>query len=298
MPHSKKKHNIKKISKRGTKKLHTKPKCAPSKNLKSYTCYSNKALYKLKDLWNSRHPDNLITAINRRDIWEALKQNMQGICKTELCWLKQKFIKNNLDSELRNYTFAPRQPGSWKKNPHEWLSSVDIENVMQQYEHAYRNFEFLGPSPIDFDTKKLFGDCVWNELCNFDLKRYIKKNTNKIGIIFNTDPHYKSGSHWIAMFIDIKKRFIYYFDSNGDKCPKEILKFKDRIIEQGHQIGIKFEFNQNYPNEHQEGDTECGIYTIYFITELIKENKSPLFFSKNSINDEKIHVYRKVFFNE
>ena len=60
----------------------------------------------------------------------------------------------------------------------------------------------------------------------------------------------------------------------------------------------QFDFNQNYPTEHQEGDTECGIYTIYFITELIKENKSPLFFSKNSINDEKIHVYRKVFFNE
>lgn len=294
----KKKQNVKKISQKATKKDYKKANCAPSKNIKSYTCYSNNALYKLKELWNIRHPDKLIHSINRRNIWEELKNYMQDVCNTELCWLKQNFIKNNLDAELRNYTFAPKYPKSWKKNPYEWLSSVDIEKVMKQYEHAYSNFEFLGPSPIDFDKKKLFGDCVWNELCNFDLKRFIKKNTNKIGIIFNTDPHYKSGSHWIAMFIDIKKKYIYYFDSNGDECPKEILKLKDRIIDQGHQLNMNFDFYQNHPREHQEGDTECGIYTIYFITELLKNNKTHEYFSKNSISDEKIHIYRKVFFNE
>ena len=41
------------------------------------------------------------------------------------------------------------------------------------------------------------------------------KSLNKIGIIFNTDPHNKSGSHWISLFIDVKKKIICFFDSVG-----------------------------------------------------------------------------------
>ena len=60
--------------------------------------------------------------------------------------------------------------------------------VMRQYEHTFKNFIFIGPSPIDYDTRKLFGTCVWEELCNFNLNEYIKKKKDKIGIIFNLSP--------------------------------------------------------------------------------------------------------------
>ena len=36
---------------------------------------------------------------------------------------------------------------------------------MRQYEKAYKCFTFLGPSPIDYDTRKLYGQCIWQELC-------------------------------------------------------------------------------------------------------------------------------------
>lgn len=107
-------------------------------------------------------------------------------------------------------SFAPVSPPEWKKNPHEWLSSIDINDVMKQYEKAYNSFDFIGPSPIDFDTRKMYGECVWDELCNFNLKEQIKNGKTKIGIIFNTDPHNKSGQHWISMFINIKKKRKYF----------------------------------------------------------------------------------------
>ena len=100
---------------------------------------------------------------------------------------------------------------SWKKNPEEWLNSVDIEDVMKQYEKKVPTFMFIGPSPIDFDKHLLYGECVWDELCKFKLENILKKGKNKIGIIFNLDPHYKNGSHWISMFIDIRKKFIFFF---------------------------------------------------------------------------------------
>ena len=49
-------------------------------------------------------------------------------------------------------TFAPNMPDTWKKNPREWLDSDNITDVMKQYEKANPTFEFIGPTPIDYDT--------------------------------------------------------------------------------------------------------------------------------------------------
>ena len=167
---------------------------------------------------------------------------------------------------------------------------------MSQYEKKYKNFAFIGPSPIDFDDKKLFGTCVWERLCKFDLSKYINKKS-KIGIIFNMDPHYKDGSHWIALFVDIEKHFIFYFDSNGDKIPKRIKVLADRIIEQGHKLNINFKLMTNEGKEHQLKDGQCGIYALYFIIELLKGTKKPEYFKNHRIPDEVMKNYRIKYYN-
>ena len=220
---------------------------------------------------------------------------MHSVCSNEKCWLNQKFMKNSSNKILDKFTFAPKSPKSWKKNPNEWLNSVDIDNVMQQYEFTFPKFIFLGPSPIDFDKKKLFGQCVWNELCNFNLKEYIKNKKTKIGIVFNTDPHYLEGSHWICLFIDIDKEFIFYFDSNADKTPKQVKKFINRVIKQGKILGKDFKYYEN-KTEHQKTNTECGMYVLYVIIKLLQEKMSPKTF-KERIPDSKMEKLRNVLFN-
>ena len=44
---------------------------------------------------------------------------------------------------------------------------------MKQYENTYKCFEFIGPSPIDYDQHLSYGECVWEELCKFSLKENI-----------------------------------------------------------------------------------------------------------------------------
>jgi hypothetical protein len=210
---------------------------------------------------------------------------MQDVCDIESCWLKQQFIVHDVDKDLASYTFTPKSPKSWNKNPTEWLSSVDIENVMKQYEKTYKCFDFIGPSPIDFDKRVMYGKCVWDELCNFSLKSHIKKGKNKIGIIFNTDPHYLNGSHWISLFINIKKGFIFYFDSNGDPVPKEIVVLCKRIIEQAKALNIVLKFAENAPFEHQFENTECGMYSLYFISSLVMDKHDYSYFMKHRITD-------------
>lgn len=222
---------------------------------------------------------------------------MSSLCKQESCWLKH-LMEKNLNNELLQYTFAPKSPYSWKENPTTWLNSLDIENVMIQYEKKYSNFEFIGPSPIDFNTKKLYGECVWNELCNFNLKSKISKKKDKIGIIFNTDPHYLDGSHWISMFIDISKQKIYFFDSVGDLPPKQIYNFVKNITNQGIKINKNFKFIMNHPVEHQEENTECGMYSLFFIITMLEGgNFKKIFLDKKKLikDNNMIFLRKKIF---
>ena len=102
-------------------------------------------------LWNERHPDSKITHKDDYSIWMNLKENLQHVCSTEQCWLRQNFAKHQVGTELTSYTFAPQSPASWKKNPKKWLTSLDIDKVMRQYEKKFPHFVFIGPSPIDFE---------------------------------------------------------------------------------------------------------------------------------------------------
>lgn len=274
-----------------TKKL----RCSPTSENK-FTCYSNSSLEYMKGLWNARHPDCKINTNDPREIWDKLRKHLSNVCDNEACWLRQKFMKGKVNSELKDYTFAPKAPESWRTNPDEWLSSVDIEKVMRQYERKFSCFNFIGPSPIDYDYHKMYNECVWEELCNFNLSNMIKRGKNKIGIVFNTDPHFKSGTHWIALFIDIKKKLIYFFDSTGDKPPSNVLKFVNTVQEQGSHEGIHFQYLENHPNSHQKEDSECGIYCLYFLIHMVEQGKHDVF-SRGNIPDYQIQNFRKVYFN-
>jgi hypothetical protein len=171
---------------------------------------------------------------------------------------------------------------------------------MNQYEKKYNCFDFLGPSPIDYDTHKLYGECVWEELCHFNLAEQIKKGHTKFGVIFNLDPHYKGGSHWVSLFINVKKKTIFYFDSAGETIPEQIKKFVDNVIVQGHKLSvpINFKFDQNHPVEHQYGNTECGIYSIFFIVHMLEDKITGHYLKTHMLKDEYMEQFRNVFYNK
>jgi len=293
--HSKNKKQSKKRTRRKNRLSFKKLKCAPKHNSKlNFTCYTSEMLIKMSNLWNARHPDKTIYSNDPQVIWNHLKQSIGNACNTEACWLKQNFVKHNLDTNLLNYTFAPTSPQEWNNNPTEWLSSIDIANVMKQYEHIYKDFEFIGPSPINFDTHKMYGECVWEELCNFNLQNQIKEGKNKIGVVFNLDPDYKEGSHWVALFINIKTETIMFFCSYGDNPHRQIIKFMNKVIKQGKPFGISFKKIIN-KTRHQYTDGECGMYCLFFIISLIKNNNTDKF--KKKIPDDKMIKLRKYYFN-
>ena len=279
-------------------------KCAPRSGDEPHsvdaTCYSNPALEKLKAVWNARHADEKITSNNPNEIWAFLRQQMARVCKNEACWLRKLLIteENGKYRDLINYTFAPRAPKEWVKKPNTWLTSVDIENVMKQYEHAYPSFMFLGPSPIDFDKKMPDGEYVWKDISGFNIGNMIARGKRHFGFIFNVDPHTESGSHWISMFVDVRKKFIFFFDSTSDDIPSEVNVLADRIISDAAKltpsVSLKLIVNKK---DHQYKNTECGMYSIFMIINMLTNKMTPDDFANRRIADEQMMQFRKKYFN-
>ena len=279
-------------------------KCSPyqkkniDEELQKFTCYSRDNLQVFKNIWNADNDDK-ITTNNSKEIWMFFKNKLNKKCYDELCWLKNTQLSKIHNSELLiKEIFKPFSPQSWSSKPNTWLSSVDIIKIMKQYEKSEKRFKFIGPSPIDFDSKEVFSTCVWEQLCNFNLHEYIKKKVSKIGIIFNTDPHNKPGAHWISLFVDLDKKFVFFFDSNGTRIPKQITILIDRIVSQAHEENIELIVDNNYGFQHQFGDGQCGMYALYFIIELLRENKSYKYFKTTRIKDSTMKKYRKKYYNE
>lgn len=256
------------------------------------SCFTKDTIIKLRNIYNNENAEKIID-IKPFKIIKKLKKKFK--CNDDLC------LVNNIKSplmrkEIKEKIFKPEQPKEWENNPNEWLSNFDILEVLKQYEEAYPYFRFIGPSPIDFN-KRINGNCVLDDLCKFSIHNEKKEKKKFIGIIFNLDKHDGPGSHWVSIFIDIPNYSIFFFDSANNVIPNEIEEFKNKIISQNPSFVF-------YNNSiiHQSGNSECGIYSLYFIINMLLAVKKLHFFNKHfnnpnyKITDSIIEKYRNIYF--
>jgi len=290
---------------KGFMKIH----CSPyikNKTISKKSCLTRDILEKVRKSYNAKNSKKQIKSTQKIKIWNELKKNIKN-CNQEKCWLKE-ISDDNYRKTLENLLFVPVQPVSWKKNPNEWLSNIDIKKVMDQYAMAHSDFKFIGPTFIDYDAK-IYESCIETEMCNFSISKLLNEKKTKIGIIFNLDKHTGPGTHWVSLFVDFEHGFIFYFDSVGNPIPVQIMKFVNIIMEQGKTLKtpIHFIFHQNHPMEHQYKDSECGMYSLFFIITMlsnevngkqIKDIKRKIeFFKKKRITDFSMQKMRDVYFS-
>lgn len=264
--------------KRKPKKLtRSKNYCSPAAlkdQVVSGSCFTDSAIETITDAYNKNNPNKQIdNRLTSKDKWVKLRNSMSRIpkCEQDKCWLQNIPLKDRERNMLKAQLFVPPRPSEWKKDPNTWLTNFDIEKVLNQYEEAYPEFHFIGPSPINYDTRPNKKDCVCNKLCNLSVKEQLSNGKKKIGVVFNLDPHHKGGSHWVAMFIDLEDKFVFYFNSTGQRIQPQINKFKNNILRQCKPLLGKMKYYSN-KYEHQRSNTECGMYCLYFIiTSLLRE---------------------------
>jgi len=283
--------------------------CSPNvSSIKVETsCYTPHILNTIKDAYNKSNPSDQITTSNPTEIWNELHAKLDH-CNKEDCWLNS-IDDPKLQKHIDRYVFAPDKPPEWNADPNAWLSNYDIMNVLEQYEKAYPHFNFIGPTPIDFDAKlnTSSNQCVWNELCHFDLDMQMKKGYSQFGIIFNTDNSGGPGKHWISLYIDISNQVMFYFDSANATTPPEVDVLAQRILDQAKKKGIVLKYMRN-DKRHQQSDTECGMYSLFFIVTMLTgkiegrriglRKRLNMFKGEKKIPDSYIEAYRNIYFND
>ena len=261
--------------------------CAPGKG-DNISCFTKDQLIYIGKVLNKEKKRKIINVKkSKKDIWEQIKKELFSECIYEWCWLDQKEFKNiKKRNELMN-AFKPKMPKSWGKNKYEWLTTVDIYKVMKQYEELYKNFIFFGPVPSDCPVE------IYCELSNLNLEK-LQKKKDYIGVVFNLDKHNEPGSHWVGLFVDIKKGYIFYYDSTAHPPPDSIFRFIKNIEDSLKKMKKKVVYKSN-KHKHQFGGSECGIYSMNFIVEMLNGNKFEDI-EKRKIPDNSMNVLRNYFF--
>ena len=285
-------------------------KCAPNITNDNLSCLSMSILEALAEKYITGYIKN---SLSKSELLDALNKKMSTCNGEHKCWLQ---ISGN-NKHIDKY-YLPNGPDK----QFDWLSTLDINNVLRQYEMKFPEFYFVGAVPYDFEDLP----DIYN-LLDFDKIKLLNKHI--VGLVINLDEHYKSGSHWVALYINLKKYEIYFFDSVGKKPKSRIFKFiysviqymylskyKEKILIQDIKLYSSYNkqkisdplknkyFTQlkhikaKYNNiQHQKENTECGVYSIHCIVSLLYnidfEN-----IIKNPISDERMNKYRtKIFYN-
>lgn len=278
--------------------------CSPSKKNSKFSCIDYELLQKIAKILN-KYDFKIKIYKNKKKLHDEISNNIKEKtkCNSESCWKSIGIIKNELsesEKDLFEDSFRPDMPEEWDNNPNAWLSTLDINRVMEQYEDAYPHFQYLGANPIDFDKKINVDKCVADELCNIDIREIKKDGKTSLGMVFNTDPHNKSGEHWFSLYIDLNgvnikgKPCIYYFDSLATKPKDEVVDLVKRIQEQCCDIKKDISFLYN-DIRHQHKNTECGVYSLHFLVSMLKGVNFKKYI-KNKRNDKEMEEFRKFFF--
>lgn len=193
-------------------------------------------------------------------------------CKGERCWLEKSPMDASEKKKILKDYFRPTMPDSWNEDPDEWLDSLNLQDVMKQYEEVYPSFKFFGTNPIDFSAPNPYKEgslerkeCLEDQICKLKLDTLMKEGKTHLGFIYNLDPSNKGGSHWIASFTDIPGHRSYYFDSYGFKPPPEIARFLRSLTLQDPKMKLQYNARR-----FQFGDTECGMYCLYFLIRMLE----------------------------
>lgn len=274
-------------------------KCAPHLEFENGSCIPLNLLIQMAIAYNKYNSDNKSKQITLNSKLDTLypddykkylllefKNKFEGDHKD---WINSKYIELLSDEHkdyLENKVFRPDGP----QGRFEWLSTIDINQVLYQYEEKYPDFKFLGAVPMDFmDLDHLpFKKLNLNELESAGIKR--------IGVIFNTDKSTGKGKHWISLFCDLDKAQIYFSDSMGTRPTKEVNEFMKNIEKYLTDIKKKTNLDVKYnKTQHQKGNSECGVYSINWILRLLK-GKTFEHLSQKRLTDNQVNKCRVKYF--
>lgn len=204
-------------------------------------------------------------------------------CETEKCVIQQ--IERQVPREQSKILRQDLRLNYKLKGPSDrtsLLSNIDIDATLTMWTRAFPKFTFTPFAMMDFAK---YG----HQLNYVDLVE-ISKKYNCWACVLNTDTQHGPGQHWVCLFADFREEpVVEYFNSTGNPPPAEVREW----FKKQHARGLKTTIANH--RAHQQKDTECGVYVLYYIRSRI-EGQPVEFFATNTVRDSDMTQFRKHLF--
>jgi len=220
--------------------------------------------------------------------------------------MSRRDIKQELD--LRYKAAGPRDNVNL-------LSNVHLDETLRRWARVFPEFFPCPFAMIDFDRNgDYLGRVDLPKILRGEVSAnlgpgigHVRRKFTCFGCIVNTDVSSGPGKHWVELFVDARPPpgepwTVEYFNSAGNPPPKAIVKWMERTRDDLARYRATLpgcEDKKKCPVEsisvtsvdHQDSQTECGVYTLYYIRRRL-EGTSYKFFFEEFVPDAAMTAFR------
>lgn len=264
--------------------------CGHNRQLQRGMCFNHNDVCLIAKAYKTEYPDDELPN-DENEIIVHLENRFSACKRSHRCLLQQPFVRKYQETKaLASQVLLPEGP----KEPEEWLSTTHINNVLDQFVAKYPDTLYTKAVPSDFRQIPELG------IRDLNFAELQKNGTHKIAMVVNTDPSWKSGQHWVAIWINFKKGHVYYWDSVGNLPPKPMLFFMTDCVKYMMERDGITDIGKNYDiycnvNEIQKLDSQCGVYCINTLVQLMKGRKYRDIID-DALSDKQMEICREYYY--
>jgi len=200
----------------------------------------------------------------------------------------------NGELETRFKAVGPREGNSL-------LSNVHIDETLQRWARVFTKFYCCPFAMMDFELNddklgKINISEVFEGKVPLEIgrKEVVLRPANTFACVLNTDTSSGPGKHWVALFVDNRDPVctIEYFNSAGNPPTKPVVRWMAKAKKRLAHKGVAAEIVAVTDVDHQESQTECGVYTLYYVRRRL-EGTPYTFFFERLVPDDLMTEFRK-----
>lgn len=241
----------------------------------------------------------LIAAMNKARVKNELE--LLNSVQFKKTGISNEEIQNELEAHFKAY--GPRHSTAW-------LSNLNIDETLLKWAIEFDDFYYCPFAMIDFEKtnillNRITMSGVYNGIHSLYLGEkfgYVDRYHKYFACVINTDVSTGPGQHWMAIFVDMslkktKNATIEFFNSTGERAQASIQRWQakqKKDIEENLKMSATI-LDATNGTEHQKSNTECGVYSLYYIRSRL-EGKPIEYFSADRIPDKHMILFRQYLF--
>lgn len=285
-----------------------------SRNRNGEPCSSKKVIEKIAEVIKSTVTENtnigkeeekseLLPQTNSKEakiIREAAKVLN---CSSESCVLTSGVVKSAIGSDVVNKELAVNFKEQGPREGVAWLSNVNIDKTLQKWAVEFDDLYVFPFCMSDFyKTRSPLAtinicDILEGKVSQKTALGSITRKCKRMCCVLNTDVSTGRGIHWVGIFVDCSSTpcSIEYWNSAGNPPFQNAIKWMEATRLALRECKKQVELYNVTSVAHQESDTECGVYTLFYIRKRLEGTPVQYFMDKR-IPDSDMMEFRKYLF--